>query len=76
MPKTAPVSDEMRCDNCHSDGGVGGVSTGDYRLNILTYHDNESGTNLVGSQPVLCASCHASKSSAWCTAKPARKSPR
>ena len=56
----APVSDEMRCDNCHHDGGVGGVSTGDYRLNILTYHDNESGTNLVGSQPVLCASCHAS----------------
>ncbi|MCB0232775.1 MAG: hypothetical protein KDG58_00870, partial [Anaerolineae bacterium] len=35
----APVSDEMRCDNCHHDGGVGGVSTGDYRLNILTYHD-------------------------------------
>ncbi|MCB9153947.1 MAG: hypothetical protein H6649_07820 [Caldilineae bacterium] len=56
----APVSDEMRCDNCHHDGGVGGISTGDYRLNILTYHDDESGTNLVGSQPVLCASCHAS----------------
>ncbi|MFZ2362297.1 MAG: hypothetical protein WA040_23350 [Anaerolineae bacterium] len=56
----APVSDEMRCDNCHYDGGVGGVGTGDYRLNILTYHDDESGTNLVGNQPVLCASCHAS----------------
>ena len=56
----APVSDEMRCDNCHYDGGVGGVSTGDYRLNILTYHDDESGTHLVDNQPVLCASCHAS----------------
>jgi hypothetical protein len=55
----APVSDEMRCDNCHYDGAFG-ISTGDYRLNILTYHDDESGTNLVGSQPVLCASCHAS----------------
>ncbi len=42
------------------DGGVGGISTGDYRLDILAYHDDESGTNLVGSQPVLCASCHAS----------------
>ena len=55
----APVSDEMRCDNCHYDGAFG-VSTGDYRLNILTYHDDESGTNLVGNQPVLCAGCHAS----------------
>ena len=25
----APVSDEMRCDNCHHDGGVGGISTVD-----------------------------------------------
>jgi hypothetical protein len=55
----APVSDEMRCDNCHYDGAFG-ISTGDYRLNILTYHDDESGTNLVGNQPVLCAECHAS----------------
>ncbi len=55
----APVSDEMRCDNCHHDGAFG-ISTGDYRLNILTYHDDESGTNLVGNQPVLCAECHAS----------------
>ncbi len=50
----------MNCVNCHHDGGVGGISTGDYRTNILTLHDDEENTNLMGSRPVLCASCHAS----------------
>ncbi len=56
----APVSDEINCANCHHDGGVGGVSTGNWRRNILVYHDEEENTNLANNQPVLCASCHAS----------------
>ncbi len=56
----APVSDEMNCVNCHHDGGVGGISTGNYRTNILTLHDEEENTNLMGNRPVLCARCHAS----------------
>lgn len=56
----APVSDEINCANCHHDGGVGGVSTGNWRRNILVYHDEEENTNLANSTPVLCASCHAS----------------
>lgn len=56
----APVSDEINCINCHHDGGVGGISTGNWRRNILALHDDEEGTHLFNSQPVLCASCHAS----------------
>lgn len=56
----APVSDEINCANCHHDGGVGGVSTGNWRRNILVYHDEEENTHLANSTPVLCASCHAS----------------
>ena len=58
----APVSTEMRCDYCHSDNGEGseGVATGKVETNILTKHDQEEDTHLMGSRPVLCASCHAS----------------
>lgn len=56
----APVSDEMNCPGCHYDGGVEGIRTGNWRLNILTLHDQEEHTHLVNSQPVLCSNCHAS----------------
>lgn len=56
----APVSDEINCLNCHSDGQQEDIATGNWRLNILTLHDLEENTNLVDSQPVLCAGCHAS----------------
>ncbi len=56
----APVSTEMRCDTCHYDGGVEGVRTGNVETNILALHDKEEHTNLMGSRPVLCATCHAS----------------
>jgi len=46
---TVPTSDEMRCDHCHG---------ADPFSDILTKHDEENGTNLLGSQPVLCADCH------------------
>jgi hypothetical protein len=58
----APVSTEMHCDNCHGDYGRASpdIATGKVETNILTFHDREGGTNLMGSRPVLCASCHAS----------------
>ena len=56
----APVSTEMHCDNCHGDGQQEDIATGDVRVNILALHDKEEETNLVDSQPVLCANCHAS----------------
>jgi hypothetical protein len=56
----APVSTEMRCELCHADGLEPGGHTGNVETNILTFHDREEGTNLMGQRPVLCASCHAS----------------
>ncbi len=64
----APVSTEMRCDNCHKDGGVEGIATGRVDTNILTFHDQENQgdyppghqTALMNRRPVLCAECHAS----------------
>lgn len=58
----APVSTEMHCETCHSDRGEGneGIATGRVETNILTAHDQENGTHLMASRPVLCASCHAS----------------
>jgi hypothetical protein len=58
----APVSTEMHCDYCHSDNGEGseGIATGKVETNILTKHDQEEGTDLMNSRPVLCAKCHAS----------------
>ena len=56
----APVSTEMRCDTCHADGMQEGIATGNVETNILTLHDLEESTNLMGSRPVLCATCHGS----------------
>ena len=56
----APVSTEMRCDTCHADGMREGIRTGNVETNILTLHDKEENTNLMGSRPVLCATCHGS----------------
>lgn len=56
----APVSTEMRCDTCHADGMQEEISTGNVETNILTLHDQEENTNLMGSRPVLCANCHGS----------------
>jgi hypothetical protein len=54
----APISSEMRCDVCHNS-----PSPTNFRLNILTEHDDEEGTHLVAQansgNPVLCANCHA-----------------
>lgn len=63
----APVSTEMRCDNCHSDGAFG-ISTGRVETNILTLHDEENQNDypsghegpLMDRRPILCAECHAS----------------
>jgi len=58
----APVSTEMHCDTCHATGS--GRDPGGSRerpeLNILATHDEEEGTNLLNSRPVLCANCHSS----------------
>jgi hypothetical protein len=64
----APVSTEMHCDNCHSDGQQEGIATGVVEKNILRLHDMENQDEyppghrgaLVDRAPILCAECHAS----------------
>ena len=58
----APVSSEMRCDACHSNGGKANptIRTGRVATNILTLHDQKEGTKLMSQRPVLCAKCHGS----------------
>jgi hypothetical protein len=56
----APVSTEMHCDDCHSDGQQEDIATGNVETNILALHDEEEDTHLMGQRPVLCANCHAS----------------
>lgn len=51
----APVSNEMRCADCHHAGAGETVERA-----ILRLHDEENQTNLVGNRPVLCAGCHGS----------------
>ncbi len=46
---TVPTSEEMKCSRCHGTAAF---------LDILAEHDAENATNLTGSQPVLCQSCH------------------
>jgi hypothetical protein len=63
----APVSTEMRCDNCHYNGAFG-ISTASIEQNILTLHDNKNASDypdghtgkLMDRRPVLCAECHSS----------------
>jgi len=50
-----PVSNEMTCSACHDPEDGETVDQ-----DILREHDEEHGTNLMGSRPVLCATCHAS----------------
>ncbi len=50
-----PTSDEINCAKCHGNGTVDSAFD-----NILQKHDTLSGTSLIASQPVLCASCHGS----------------
>jgi hypothetical protein len=68
-PVVLPISDEMHCDSCHATHKVAARESGiawskvknkniQTRQNILILHDADFGTNLMGSQPVLCASCH------------------
>ncbi len=69
----APVSTEMRCDECHSDTGDATqdssiTPTGKVETNILALHDKEHQSDypvghqgaLMSRRPVLCASCHSS----------------
>jgi hypothetical protein len=64
----APVSTEMRCDDCHYDGALENISTGRVETNILTLHDMENEPEyppghtgaLMDRRPILCAECHAS----------------
>ena len=66
-----PVATETDCQACHATGTIAaqgpGPGTGwadlpdkevESKLNILKLHDDEKGTNLESSQPVLCAQCH------------------
>jgi len=59
-----PVSNELNCQKCHDTGADASanynIDTGTLEGNILTIHDTISGTSLILSKPVLCASCHAS----------------
>ena len=70
-----PVSDEMDCTYCHKSGATeptvpasgwawNSDPNKDYKLNILSLHDDRHSTKLRASAnagtPVLCASCHSS----------------
>lgn len=46
---TIPTSEEMKCSRCHGASAF---------ADVLTKHDAEHQTNLLGSQPVLCQGCH------------------
>lgn len=50
-----PVSTEMTCNACHHPNAGETVEHA-----ILRKHDDEEGTHLVNSRPVLCANCHGS----------------
>ena len=64
-----PVAQETECRTCHRTGGTAASRTDvtwstatdlevQAKENVLKLHDKEKGTNLFGSRPVLCASCH------------------
>jgi len=48
---TVPTSDEINCAKCHGT---------DPFNDVLAEHDDENGTTLMQSKPVLCANCHGS----------------
>ncbi len=64
-----PVATETDCQNCHTTGAIAADDPGiiwsqdpdleiQSKINILILHDEDIGTNLEHSQPVLCAQCH------------------
>lgn len=64
-----PVAQETDCSACHRTGGSAASGAGatwsaaadlevQSKENVLRLHDARRGTNLFGSQPVLCATCH------------------
>ncbi len=66
-----PVATETDCQACHATGTIAAQGPGpgsgwadlpdkevESKLNILKLHDDEKGTSLESSQPVLCAQCH------------------
>ena len=64
-----PVATETDCQNCHKTGAIAADDAGvqwandadleiQSKKNVLILHDNEQMTNLINSQPVLCAQCH------------------
>lgn len=69
LDAVVPVSQEIDCRGCHATGQIA-ASAGFVRWsraedveiqtkqNILILHDYRSGTELLRSQPVLCAGCH------------------
>ena len=48
---TVPTSDDINCAKCHGTDAFN---------DILVKHDDENGTTLLQSKPVLCAECHGS----------------
>jgi hypothetical protein len=46
---TIPISSEINCAKCHGANAF---------EDVLQQHDRLNGTNLVNSEPVLCAGCH------------------
>ncbi len=48
---TIPTSDDINCAKCHGSDAFN---------DVLIKHDEENGTNLMQSKPVLCAECHGS----------------
>jgi hypothetical protein len=64
-----PVASETDCRNCHQTGAMAAAGSDiawstdpdleiQAKVNILKLHDDENGTILAASQPVLCAQCH------------------
>lgn len=54
-----PVSWEIHCNLCHGGTQEGSGQVISVATDILRKHDEEHGTNLENSKPVLCARCHA-----------------
>ncbi len=69
----APVSSEMRCDNCHGGNWEGSADIAPSKktsLDILRVHDKNNRTDLLSraknKNPVLCKDCHSDlRQGAW-----------
>lgn len=69
LPVVVPASEETECRACHATGEIAAQNPFltwsqepdlevQARRNVLVLHDANQGTNLLGSQPVLCSRCH------------------